>query len=48
MELKDYQQGVLTKFDSYLSTLRGQVRRLQLRRRFGKLRGIAWIWVIPA
>lgn len=27
MELKDYQQGVLTKFDYYLSTLRGKVEQ---------------------
>lgn len=28
MELKEYQQGVLTKFDYYLSTLRGQVEKI--------------------
>ncbi len=28
MELKDYQQGVLTKFDYYLTTLRGQIEQI--------------------
>ena len=28
MELKDYQQGVLTKFDHYLTTLRDQVEKI--------------------
>lgn len=41
MELKDYQQGVLTKFDHYLGTLRAQVEKLTAAQEVLKAQGLS-------
>lgn len=41
MELKDYQQGVLAKFDHYLSTLRGQVKKIAAAQEVLKVQGLS-------
>ena len=41
MELKDYQQGFLTKFSYYLTTLRGQVENIAAAQEVLKVQGLS-------